>query len=742
MAEILTVAAITGGLDEAVRQEIVSAGTELSLACDQLLFRQGDAGDALYIILSGTLEIFIESPTGVRQTLARLTIGDCVGEMTLVTRRPRSASVIALEPTRLLKIPADACQRLMERHPVVRQRLTDFAARRFPSLQLALTNLFGGIEIEHLREFDLEANWVRLRGGDVLFRQGEISDSMFVVIHGSLEVFVEDAGKQSRVVDVLRRGASVGEMGLLANEPRSASVRAIRDAELIRIPARDFEILLEQNPQVGVHLARTLVSRLRRTTASFPVLPKARTIAVVPLDGEDFPKDFGYRLARALGAAADGASVRLLTSAEVEIDVGLGMSLVNYEDPANSRLLNWLNEQEDKHDYLVYECDPVASAWTKRCLRQSDLVLLVGLADSDSRLSELEIATATERATAGRKQELILLHKSAAVRPAETNLWLNARPLIKHHHLRLSETADFARLARSITGRSLGLVLSGGGARGFAHIGAIQAMLDCGLDIDLIGGTSMGSVISAQYALGLDKQQMIEINRRLFVECKVIGDLTFPFMSLMKAQSTVKLLKEMFGDVQIEDLWLNYFCVSCNLSRAEVVVHEAGPLWLWTRASCSVPGIGPPVSHHGDLLVDGGVLNNLPADVMRSRCEGAVFAVDVSPPVDLRVAQELPAAVSGWNHLWRNLNPFGEKQNMPNILQILSRTAVLSSVHNSEMMKQQVDLYLHPPTDEVNPLDWKGIERIVDIGYLYAHEKIVAWKRDAGSGSSIQRKIV
>lgn len=222
----------------------------------------------------------------------------------------------------------------------------------------------------------------------------------------------------------------------------------------------------------------------------------------------------------------------------------------------------------------------------------------------------------------------------------------------------------------------------------------------------------------------------------------IVRDLTPPMIALMRGASASKVTQTLFGDVQIEDLWLPYFCVSSNLSRAEVVVHDRGPLWKWTRSSSAVPGVTPPVSWNGDLLVDGGVLNNLPADIMRLRCRGSVVAVDVSAAVELRTTADV-TEISGWPPLMRALNPMDTSAAFPNIVRILSRTATLSSVHNQGAMEDVADLYLHPPTDHVDPLNWSAIDDVVDTGYRYAHDLIAEWmtseNRTTGTHAAIRR---
>ena len=229
-----------------------------------------------------------------------------------------------------------------------------------------------------------------------------------------------------------------------------------------------------------------------------------------------------------------------------------------------------------------------------------------------------------------------------------------------------------------------------------------------------------------------------------FAECTLVGDFTVPIVSLMRAVSVMKLFKYLFDDVQIEDLWIPYFCVSTNLSRAEVVVHDEGPLWWSLRASTTVPGVSPPIPHKGDLLVDGGVLNNFPVDIMRERCRGLVIGVDVLAPVELRTGVDVTAStMSGWPHLMRALNPLDKRDPFPNILRILTRTATVSSVHNQELMRERADLYLHPPTDHIDILNTADIPDIVDIGYRYAYDKVLRWMgsdaRNTGIHAALRR---
>jgi lysophospholipid hydrolase len=743
IAKLLTPVAVFAGLSADVLSELAAIATRVVVAPDELVVRQGDAGDALYVIVSGALDVVLELDSGERQLLARLGAGDCVGEMALLSQRARSATVIARTPAQLVRIGSDAFEPVLVRHPSIRAHLIAFAARRLPSLRLAATGLFVGMDSAALERFDQESNWVRLRGGETLVTQGDRADDMFVVVHGSLEVVVANRDGRTRLVDVLGPGASVGEMALLTDEPRSATVRAIRDSELVRISKQDFLRLLDEHPRTAVELSRTLVRRLKQTTSAPRVTRFAHTVALVPSSRAGVPREFAPQLAEALRVSGD--AVLRLSSATVDAELGRGAAQTPFDDMANGKLLNWLNEREQLFRYVMYECDPGLTQWTQRCLRQADLVLAIALAEGDPAPGEVERALlARDTATPGApppRYELVLLHAPGTAQPRGTARFLHARTagsVAAHHHVRLQRPTDIARLARSISGASLGLVLSGGGARGFAQLGVMRALRELSLDVDVVGGTSMGAIMAGLLAMGHDVETMIEMSRKGFVGYEVMSDLTAPMISLMRGTSTVKLLQALFGDVQVEDLWIPYFCVSSNLSRAEVVVHDEGPLWLWTRASSAIPGIAPPVPYHGDLLVDGGVLNNLPANIMRERCRGSVVAVDVSAPVELRTSLADVSELSGWPHLARALNPLDKRTPFPNILRILSRTATLGSVHDQAAMEDIADLYLHPPTDAVDPLNWKGINDVVNIGYEHAYDRIAEWKRSAGYTTGVR----
>lgn len=315
----------------------------------------------------------------------------------------------------------------------------------------------------------------------------------------------------------------------------------------------------------------------------------------------------------------------------------------------------------------------------------------------------------------------MLLHDGAILRGAAAR-WLKQLRDARHHHVR--SRGDIDRVARLLSGRSIGLVLSGGGARGFAHIGVIKALREAGMQIDSVGGTSIGAIIGAGVAADWSIEEMLEKYRRAFVDGRPLRDYTFPFVSLFAGQRVAYLLREAFGPRDIEDLELPFFCVSSNLTAGRAHVHRSGPLWLWLRASCAIPGVLPPVFHRREVYVDGAVINNLPADVMHDQAVGDVVAVDIGADDVLYADVEEYALPPWWRLAAERL--FRRRRRRPGILSILLRSGMVNAEAASLERRALTSLLLTPALEDIDLLDWHAYDRAIEAGYQYAHRVIGA----------------
>jgi NTE family protein len=541
-----------------------------------------------------------------------------------------------------------------------------------------------------LKNLLAEANWFALPGGTLLDRDGENNAALFLVVTGSLGVFVSDAAGQRQLIAHVPAGETVGEMSLIApSNNHSAQLVALRDTELLRISPDGFEALIGRHPRVMMNLMQMLVRRLKDATRGTDKA-RPRTFAIVPLQEGLGEVPIAHRLARALA------------------DMGIRAAVLDAQ--AAEQTAEWFNSFEAAHDIVFYRGDAPDSPWTHLCLRQADRIFLLARANQPLPLAPLDMPAFKERASG--LPELLLLHPDGASAVLPEHFTTRGGLFSNHHHLRAGHQGDVARVARFIAGRAVGLVLAGGGARGFAHIGIIKALKEAGVPFDHLGGTSMGAIIASGLALEWGLEEMRERMRAVFVDDNPLSDFTLPLIALVRGKKVSARLREHFGEVCIEELPLPFFAVSSDLTTGRIHVHREGKLWRALRASVALPGILPPVTHHGHLLVDGGVMNNLPVDVMREQgAQGPIIACDVTGEVDMQ-AQDPRYGERPWWWL------IGQRmRGSPSIVSILMRSGTVGSEAQRRIVREQCDFLIEPPMPDINLRDWKKFDQAIQEGY-------------------------
>ncbi len=581
-------------------------------------------------------------------------------------------------------------------------------------IALERVGVFADLDPYALQEVAAVMQPVSLVGGAVLFDEGDTGDTLYIVMHGRLRVSVAGPHGRRRVVAELGRGESVGEMALLTGERRSARVEAIRDSLLLALSRAGFERVVEQYPRVMTQLARKLVERLKLSLSGAPAQHFLSTVCVVPAVPGARIGDFCRRLAQALEAI--GPSLHVTRQFATTALAAGGLDLP-HTSPDDTRLIAWLNEQEERYAYVLYEADEPRSDWTRLCERQADRVVMVASVEEDTPPPR---AAPRSEAPGAPRRELVLLRAGGEPEPGSTQRWLESFPNVHSwHHVALGGAGDTKRLARLLVGQGVGVLLGGGGARAFAHIGVLRAMAEAGLNVDAVGGVSGGAIIGALWAAGRPAAEIKDCMRTEFVERGSLLDFTIPVVSLIRGHRFLGLLNRLYGERAIEDLPTRFFCLSANLTRAAMRVHDRGALARSVGASMSIPGIGPPVCDNGDLLIDGSVLTNLPVEIMREMYQGRVVAVDVSAEKDLSVDRNWDQFPSPARLLaarpWRSRG-----LRIPTILEILFRGAMLGSIAGERGVTERVELYLRPPHNGVRLLDFKALDRVEAAAYEYA----------------------
>jgi NTE family protein len=548
--------------------------------------------------------------------------------------------------------------------------------------------LFAELTDELRHELALAAERVDLPAGEWLFRQGDPTDGLYIVSAGRLEVLHEDPEPQ--VIRVLSVGESLGELGLATDVARTASVRALRDSELIRVGNEQFAALLRENSAFAIALTRQLGHLLESTRPASPAV--ARHIAVftvIALQPSFSAADVSAQLGDALSSLG-----RVTTLDGTEVGDG-----ADGDHPLAQAYGAVLDRCERDNDWVVLVASDASASdpWTRFCLRVADRVVVVADPSAGPPPSNVPDALAG----------CDLLSWSSHADASRLHPWLD-RLAPRAHHLigpPSSPTPSIHRAARRLVGRSLGLVLSGGGARGMAHIGVIAALEDAGLHIDRLGGTSMGACIGALSAMGMSPPEMRRVCRAELVLRRPFNDYTIPRHSLIKARKAQAMLERMFGTASVETLPRSFFSVSADLVTGREVVHRRGSLWGAVGSSMALPGLIAPVVSERRLLVDGGVLNNLPVDVMVATGEGPVIAVDVMRRPPASEGQTLP---------------------VPPLLDTLSRATVLGSWQKTESNRELADLVIAPDLHEVGLLDFRRLDHMVEVGRRAAEEALAS----------------
>nr|XP_019012887.1 lysophospholipase NTE1 [Kwoniella pini CBS 10737]OCF51668.1 lysophospholipase NTE1 [Kwoniella pini CBS 10737] len=657
-------------------------------------------------------------------------------------------------------LPHHTLDKIIERRPIV---LLTLAKRLLSLLSPLVLHIDAGLD------------WQQLGAGQV----SDKATDFYIVINGRLRSFQEKDGSM-QVLREYGQNDSIGELDVITAVNRSDTVNAIRDSELVRIPAALFDAISIKHPATTVQFMRLIAGRVRKamghqmTIGHSPLnVPNTdvnlKTVCILGSNRNVPVAHFAGKLKTSLEEL--GASTSYLDQGTVMRHLGRHA----FSRIGKLKVAGWLADQEQHFRSVLYVADsPPASQWTLTCIRQADLVLVLTMGDDPS-LGEYEKLLLATKTTA--RKELILLHDERAVAPGSTRPWLVNRPWAHtHHHVELpgvvtphktnptihdaaavaafkhlrervegrirkyrglrpiarprrpAHMNDFARIARRLCGKQIGLVLGGGGARGISHIGMLQALEEFGIPIDAIGGCSIGSFVGGLYAKETDLLETTgrtkQFSGRMGSMLRILSDVTYPFA----AYTTGHEFNKAFYNTHIEDMWIPFFANSTNITHSRMEIHRTGYAWRYVRASMTLAGLLPPLSDNGNLLVDGGYIDNTPIGPLRSNGIRDVIVVDVGS-IDDTNPRNYGDSVSGWWIFINRFNPFYERKVL-SMTEVSSRLTYVSSVKTLEEVKNAPGcLYIAMPVQQFDTLGgFKRFSEVLSIGLQAGREVLKKWK--------------
>lgn len=568
------------------------------------------------------------------------------------------------------------------------------------------STLFPDFDKDTIQQLFDNGKQLELITGQYLFKQGQIQDSMYIVLKGRLRAISDNEGS-GKILGDIGAGETVGELAFFTREPRMASVRAIRNSLILEFTPEKYKQIIARHPDFASSLIKLVIGRIRRNTFEINKGSAPRNVAIIDLHPSGDIKELSIQMQQYF----------------IE-----NIGPIQQFDSHSQAQQDWekLFDSMEEHEGLnLLICDESDMAWTNQCVIYADLIIVAGKFKKDHHIHSVEASLDIyNQHILHKKVYLLLLHESKDDLPKNTSRWLERRQTDLHIHLRKGHLSDIHRFCRIVSNTATGLVLGGGGAKGFAHIGVVQALKESGVDIDFLGGTSAGAL----YGIGMaytdfDFKKIYDLNAEAVKGKLTSRDWTLPLISLMTGKKFKRYLQKMFGNYGLEDLWINTFCLSTNLTLATYHEHRSGPLWKQVLASMAIPGVFPPVIIEKNLHVDGGVMDNLPIEPMYQYPVNTIFAVSLNSLDGREVnTEQMPSA---WNLLWDKFKK-NKKYRLPGIASLITNSMIINSQQKQQETKEKVSHYLELDLKGFKMLDDKNWKEIVQKGYEQTREYLLS----------------
>ncbi|RGP66283.1 patatinlike serine hydrolase [Fusarium sporotrichioides] len=643
-------------MDPAIMDEVEANIEILSFGQGEYVAHHGERYPGVLLVIDGTLEARSEDKKNTppaKVPMSKINPGGMIGHSSLVHNNKSQFDFRAITKSTVCLLPRTFLRRLTDMCP---QMLVVLAARMHHLLPPLISLI------------DFALDWSTIKAGGEIYKKGDVSDCIYLVIKGRVRISEENTTAGDSHIKEYGPGNAFGVLEFHTNHPRPSAARAIRKSEITQLQRPAYQKLINYAPNLGTKLWASVAQTPRTDQTQPNTMPsdpnRLRTIGVFPLSAEVPVAKCATLLSSALVSLGiyDNENVSFVESHSVISAIGDSV----FTDAGNKYLEDYVAhvEQNSNLSILVGET-AVDSTWNDICISTADLIILMAMDDADPRITKVEMKLERHGTLAHKVLVLVDDGEDEFCPQAITRPYIQERPWLSNptshiERVRLADvdsSRDFERLARRITGRSIAVVFGGGGARGFAHLGTLQALEEEGIPFDIVGGTSMGAFIGALYASHVSIDRTVEAARdfsKVSRWYRYLLDFTMPVLAWTSGTMfTNHVSSAMDQDLDSSDLRLAFYCNATNMSqggRGQTMYPQARSLWQMVRASMSIPPIFPPfaVEGEGDILVDGCFSANVPVFPALSLGAEIVLAFDVSNTAGAPPPQTLGQSVSGW----------------------------------------------------------------------------------------------
>jgi len=669
------------------------------------------------IIHSGICEVIDNDGNVIR----KLRENDFFGLISLFTNASKNYDLISVEDTRIFELDKGDLIELTLKFPNIKKELLNIVNEKIfnPEINAAIGKIAKEVDQKSIDELKKDISWKTLNDSEILFNEGDAGDSCYIVMSGRAEA-IKNYGKDNEIIlGELKKGDIIGDMALITGEKRSATIKASKLSRLIYISKKSFDKVMYNNPKALMEVSKALINRLKYKDPK-DTLNKNIIVGIVSLINDKNTQNFFTTLNNSLKSFG---SIEDLNEITINLD----------SDKENLDFDILLENIISNNDFLIlHSVDTNNLKWKKNIIKYSDQVIILGDPVKLNNISneESEIFDNYSKIKPN-KFWLVLNHNEDTIIPSKTKKIISIRNGIKTFHVKNNNSNDIRRLARFITKQTIGLTLGGGGAKGFAHYGIYKAMNELNIPIDVIGGTSAGAIIASQIALGYSLNEIININKKVNA-LKMFKEYGFPYMSLIKSYKVEQAAKISAGDSDIEDLWIPFFAPATDLTNSKLLVFDKGPLWEAIRSSGALPGIVLPHFMDKNIIVDGGLMNNLPVDIMKNNYGGKIICSSCS------LDKSMKTSITGIPNQFKLLmSKLFDKTNfeknyhyVPTITDIVFKTSVVASASQIDENINMSDLFLELPTSEfgLTEMNDNSMMKLIDVGYEYSKPKLQEFK--------------